>query len=47
MANPLDPDAVSAAERLEEAAALLARGILRRRMRMTDGRNKVLDVLAV
>jgi len=30
-ASPLDPEVISPAERLEEAAFLLARGILRRR----------------
>ena len=53
MANPLDPEVMSPAERLEEAASLLARGILRRRLRTADGRKpalsgvegKVLDVL--
>jgi hypothetical protein len=45
MSNPLDPEVMSAAERLEEAAALLARGILRRRLRTADGRKKPLDVL--
>jgi len=49
----LDPEVMSPAERLEEAASLLARGILRRRLRTADGRKhvlsgaegKVLDVL--
>jgi len=53
VANPLDPEVMSPAERLEEAASLLARGILRRRLRTADGRKpalsgvegKVLDVL--
>jgi hypothetical protein len=31
-ASPLDPEVMSSAERLEEAASLLARGILRRRL---------------
>jgi hypothetical protein len=44
-ASPLDPEAMSPAERLEEAASLLARGILRRRLRTTDVENKGLDVL--
>lgn len=44
MSNPLDPDAMSPAERLEEAASLLARGILRHRLRAADGRKKPLDV---
>ena len=34
MSNPLDPEMMSPAERLEEAASLLARGILRRRLRL-------------
>ena len=45
VSNPLDPDLMTAPERLSEVAGLLARGILRRRMRLTDGRKKVLDVL--
>jgi hypothetical protein len=32
VSNPLDPDLMTASERLEEAASLLARGILRRRL---------------
>jgi hypothetical protein len=54
MSNPLDPEMMSPAERLEEAASLsatadlplarLARGILRRRLRTADGRQKRLDV---
>jgi len=43
--NPLDPDLMTASERLAEAASLLARGILRRRLRAADGRKKPLDVL--
>jgi len=35
-ASPLDPEMMSPAERLEEAASLLARGILRRRLRTAD-----------
>ena len=45
MSNPLDLEMMSPAERLEEAASLLARGILRRRLRTADGRKKPLDVL--
>ncbi|HUT75520.1 MAG TPA: hypothetical protein VM221_11895 [Armatimonadota bacterium] len=45
MSNPLDPEMMCPAERLEEAASLLARGILRRRLRTADGREKSLDVL--
>ena len=45
MSNPLDPEVISPAERLEEAASLLARGVLRRRLRAADGRKKPLDVL--
>jgi hypothetical protein len=44
MSNPLDPEMMSPAERLEEAACLLARGILQRRLRAADGRQKPLDV---
>ena len=44
-ASPLDPEVMSPAERLEEAASLLARGILRRRLRRADVENKGLDVL--
>ncbi len=47
MANPLDPDAMSPRERIEEAASLLARGVIRRRLRRADKRKKVLDVLRV
>jgi hypothetical protein len=39
------PEMMSPAERLEEAASLLARGILRRRLRAADGRKEPLDVL--
>ena len=46
-ASPLDPEVMSPAERLEEAASLLARGILRRRLRSADGRKKDLELLAV
>jgi len=45
-ASPLDPEMMSPVERLEEAASLLARGILRRRLRAVDGRQKRLDVSA-
>jgi hypothetical protein len=44
MSNPLDPEVMSPAERLEEAASLLARGILRRRLRTADGRKPALSV---
>jgi hypothetical protein len=44
-ASSLDPEVTSPAERLEEAASLLARGILRHRLRTADGRKKPLDVL--
>ena len=55
MVNLLDPDAMSPQERIEEAAALLARGVIRRRLRRADKRKhvlsaaegKVLDVLRV
>jgi len=46
MSNPLDPEVMSPAERLEEAASLLARGIHRRRLRTADGRKKGLELLA-
>jgi len=46
VSNPLDPDLMTASERLAEAAYLLARGILRRRLRAADGRQKRLDVSA-
>ena len=52
-ASPLDPEMMSPAERLEEAASLsaaadlpearLARGILRRRLRAADGRKPALS----
>jgi len=41
----LIPEVMPPAERLEEAASLLARGVLRRRLRTADGRKKPLDVL--
>lgn len=44
MSNPLDPEMMSPAERLEEAASLPANGILRRRLRATDERQKPLGV---
>jgi len=47
MSNPLDPEAMSPAERLEEAASLLTRGILRRRLRTADGRKKGLELSGV
>ena len=47
MSNPLDPEMMSPAERLEEAASLLARGILRRRLRTADGRKKGLELSGV
>jgi hypothetical protein len=37
-ASPLDPEMMSPAERLAEAASLLARGILRHRLRMSTAR---------
>jgi hypothetical protein len=43
-ASPLDPEMMSPAERLEEAASLLARGILRLRLRRADAEKKGLDV---
>jgi len=40
MSNPLDPEVMSSAVGgPEEVASLLARGILRRRLRTADGRN--------
>jgi len=44
--NPLEPESMTPAQRLEEVAGLLATGILRLRLRPTDARKKVLDVLA-
>jgi hypothetical protein len=44
MSNPLDPEMMSPAERLEEAASLLARGILRRWLR--TARTCVPDLLS-
>jgi len=46
-ASPLDPEVMSPAERLEEAASLLARGILRRRLMTADGRKKGLELSGV
>ena len=43
VSNPLDPDLMTASERLAEAAVLLARGILRRRLRSADGRKPALS----
>ena len=37
------PEVMSPAERLEEAASLLARGVLRRRLRTADGRKPALS----
>jgi hypothetical protein len=45
VSNPLDPEVMSPAERLEEAASLLASGLLRHRLRGTKQREKSLDVL--
>jgi hypothetical protein len=43
MSNPLDPEVMSSAiGGLGEAASLLARGILRRRLRAADGRKPAL-----
>jgi len=44
-ASPLDPEVMSPAERLEEAAWLLARGFLRLRLRCADVEKKGLDVV--
>jgi len=46
VSNPLDPDLMTAPERLSEVASLLARGIMRHRLRAADERKKDLDVLA-
>ena len=46
MRNPLEPESMTPAQRLEEVASLLATGFLRLRLRRTDGRKKVLDLLA-
>ncbi len=43
MSNPLDPEMMSPAERLAEAASLLARSILRSRLRTADGREPALS----
>ena len=40
VSNPLDPDLMTAPERLAEAACLLARAILRHRLKAADGRKK-------
>ena len=45
VSNPLDPDLMTAPERLSEVAGLLARGILRYCLKAADGRKKPLDVL--
>jgi hypothetical protein len=44
VSNPLDPDLMTAPERLSEVASLLARGILRHRLRTADGRKPALSV---
>ena len=44
MSNPLDPEVMSPAERLEEAASLLPRGLLRRRLRRAVGLSDVVDL---
>lgn len=45
MRNALDPELLSPQERLAEVGALLARGLLRRRLRAADARQKGLEVL--
>ena len=45
MRNSLEPESMTPAQRLDEVAALLATGFLRRRLRTADGRKKALDVL--
>jgi len=45
--NPLEPESMTPAQRLEEVAGLLATGFLRLRLRRTDGRKKGLELLAV
>ena len=46
MRNPLEPESMTPAQRLEEVAGLLATGFLRLRLRRTDGRKKGLELLA-
>jgi len=43
--NPLQPDLMSAHERTDEVACLLARGFLRYQLRRPDLREKGLDVI--
>jgi len=43
VSNPLGPDLMTASERLSVAASLLARAILRRRLRIADGRKPALS----
>jgi hypothetical protein len=45
VSNQLDPDLMTASERLGEVTSLLARGILRYRFKAADARKKPLDVL--
>ena len=43
MSNPLDPDLMTASERLAEVTSLLARGILRYRFKAADARKPALS----
>jgi hypothetical protein len=45
MHNALDPELLSPQERLAEVGAVLARGLLRRRLRAANQRHKGLEVL--
>jgi len=45
MRNPLDPELMSPDERLAEVGAILALGLLRRRLRAAGRREKNLDNL--
>ena len=47
MRNPLEPESMTSAQRLEEVAGLLATGFLRLRLRRTDGRKKGLELSGV
>ena len=47
MRNPLEPESMTPAQRLEEVAALLATGFLRLRLRTADARKKGLELFGV
>ena len=47
MRNPLEPESITPAQRLEEVAGLLATGFLRLRLRGADGRKKGLELFGV